>query len=110
MAQARRRVTPNLAPRPGARLGLAVAGAALALQLGIVLLGWAAARLLTPGWRGAGLRLALPLGLALWPMPVFINTVANNDVLAEVGVGAALVAALAWLQAIGSPGEQRLSP
>jgi hypothetical protein len=41
---------------------------------------------------------ALPLGLALWPMPVFIHTVANNDVLAAVLVAGTLVAALGWLR------------
>jgi hypothetical protein len=70
----------------------------LGLHLLIVALGWLAAGLLTPGRREAGLRLALPLGLTLWPMPVFIDTVANNDVLAAVAVGATLVAALAWLR------------
>ncbi len=72
----------------------------LAIQVGIVALGAGLAARLTLGQPGAGLRRALPLGLALWPMPVFVQTVANNDGLAALAVSACAVAALAWLSTL----------
>ncbi len=71
-------------------------------QVIVVALGGLAAAALTPGRPRAVLRVALPLGLALWPMPVFIHTVANNDVLAGVAVAGTLAAAAGWLRADGS--------
>jgi hypothetical protein len=69
----------------------------LLLALVVVALAWLAAALLprSNDW----LLLLLPLTVALLPMHMFIATVANNDILAEVAVSAlfvSLVALLRW--------------
>jgi hypothetical protein len=63
--------------------------ASVFLSLGTVALGALAARLLSR--RRSWIRLLLPLTLALLPMRVFIDSMANNDVLAELTTSALFV-------------------
>ncbi len=62
----------------------------------IVLLAWGCALLTAPGPRLRLLWLALPLTMALLPMRAFIDSMANNDVLAELAVALFVGLLFAW--------------
>ncbi len=66
-------------------------------SLGVVLLAWGCAVLLAPGPRPRLLHVALPLTIALLPMRVFIDSMVNNDVLAELAVSLVVLCVVAWL-------------
>ena len=63
----------------------------------VVLLAWATALIVAPGPRLRAIWLALPLAVALLPMRAFIDSMANNDPLAEVAVSLVALAVFAWL-------------
>ncbi len=69
----------------------------VAISLVVVALAWLAGALLSQG-KQPGLRLLLPLTVALLPMHAFIASVANNDILAEVAVSALFVSLLLLLR------------
>lgn len=62
-----------------------------------VLAAWGVARLLAPGPRFRLLGIALPLAVTLQPMRAFVDSTANNDVLAEAGVALEVLGLVAWL-------------
>ncbi|HMA33632.1 MAG TPA: hypothetical protein VKY74_04050, partial [Chloroflexia bacterium] len=74
-----------------------VRGSSVLWSSAVVLLAWGCALLVAPGRRLRLLWLALPLTIALLPMRVFIDSMANNDVLAEVAVSAVALLIFAWL-------------
>jgi len=74
--------------------GVSVVGNSL-----IVLLAWGCALLVAPGPRLRLLWLALPLTVALLPMRAFIDSMANNDVLAELAVSLVVLLLFAWFTA-----------
>ncbi len=68
------------------------------LSMGIAALAWLAGKLLGTR-KHLWLRLLLPLTITLFPMHAFIDSVLNNDVLAELAVSALFVALIALFQA-----------
>jgi hypothetical protein len=72
-------------------------GVSLLLSLGLVLIAWVSAAFIQRG-RYPWLRLLLPLGVALFPMRVFVDTTVNNDVLAELAVSALFAVVTALLR------------
>jgi len=69
----------------------------------VVLLAWGLAHCLAPGVHFRLLWLTLPLTVALLPMRVFIDSMANNDVLAECAVSALALVLGAWLVRAPAP-------
>ncbi len=68
-------------------------------NVAIVLLAWGCALLTARGPRLRLLWLALPLTVALLPMRAFIDSMANNDVLAELAVALFVWLLFAWAMA-----------
>jgi hypothetical protein len=63
----------------------------------VVLVAWVAALVIAPGPRRRAIWLALPLAVALLPMRAFIDSMANNDPLAEVAVSLVALTVFVWL-------------
>ena len=63
----------------------------------VVTLAWACAVIVAPGRRFRPLWLALPLAVALLPMRAFVDSMANNDPLAEAASALVAFGVFAWV-------------